>query len=78
MPILDVALRICQKQWTIGRGGERGSELSVLITRHYDDNDDDLIFGSLYVHVSVTKKFKTKKIIKNMYTIKSNISIIEL
>ena len=29
--ILDVALRTCQKQWTIGRGSERGSEISVLI-----------------------------------------------
>ena len=37
MPIWDVALRICWKQWTIGRCGERGSEISVLIVRH-DDN----------------------------------------
>ena len=27
--IVDVALRTCQKEWTIGKGGERGSEISV-------------------------------------------------
>ena len=34
VPILDVASRTSQKQWTIERGGERGSEISV---RHDDD-----------------------------------------
>ena len=40
VPILDVALRICQKQWTIRRVGERGLEISVLIARHDDDGDE--------------------------------------
>ena len=35
--IRDVALRTCRKQCTIGRGGEKGSEISVLMVRH-DDN----------------------------------------
>ena len=39
VPIWDVALRICRKQWTIGRCGERGSGISVLIVRHDDDDD---------------------------------------
>ena len=39
VPILDVALRTCQNQWAIGRGGERGSDISVLIARHDDDDD---------------------------------------
>ena len=37
--IRDVGLKTYQKQWTIGRGGERGSRISVLIARHDDDND---------------------------------------
>ena len=37
--IRDVALMIYRKQWTIGRGGERGSGISVLIVQ-YDDDDD--------------------------------------
>ena len=42
VPIRDVALRMtCQKQWTIERGGERGSGISVLMVRHDDDDDDD-------------------------------------
>ena len=29
--IRDVSLKTCRKQWTIGRGGERGSRISVLM-----------------------------------------------
>ena len=39
VPIRDVALRICRKQWTIGRCGERRPGISVLIARHDDDDD---------------------------------------
>ena len=38
-PIRDVALRTCRKQWTIRRCGERGSEISVLIAWHDDDDE---------------------------------------
>ena len=37
--ILDVARKTCQKQWTIGWGGKRGSKISVLIAQHDDDDD---------------------------------------
>ena len=33
--IRDVALKNCQRRWTIGRSGERGSGISVLAARHY-------------------------------------------
>ena len=46
MPIRAVSLRTSRKQWTIGRGGERGSEVSVLIVRHDDDDDDDIDINS--------------------------------
>ncbi len=35
--IRDVVLKTCRKQWTIGRGGERGSGTSVLMVRHEVD-----------------------------------------
>ena len=38
--IQDVALKPCQKRWTIGRSGESGSGISVLEAR-YDDDDDE-------------------------------------
>ena len=38
--IRDVALKTCQRRWTIGRSGERWSGISVLAARH----DDDLNF----------------------------------
>ena len=45
VPIREVSLKTCRKQWTIGRGGERGSGISVLIARHGDDNDDNDDYG---------------------------------
>ena len=39
--IRDVALKTCQRRWTIGRSGERGSGISVLVARHDDDDDDE-------------------------------------
>ena len=38
--IRDVSLKTCQRWWTKGRSGERGSGISVLMARH--DNDDHL------------------------------------
>ena len=38
--IRGVALRTYRKRWTIGRGGERGSGISVLMARQDDDDDD--------------------------------------
>ena len=35
--IRGVALRTCQMRCTIGRGGERGSRISALMTRQVDD-----------------------------------------
>ena len=35
--IWDVA---CRKQWTIEKGGEKGTRISVLMVRHDDDDDD--------------------------------------
>ena len=36
--IRDVAQKTCQRRWTIGKSGERGSGMSVLATRHGDDD----------------------------------------
>ena len=36
----DVSLKTCRRRWMIGRSGERGSGISVLVARHDDDNDE--------------------------------------
>ena len=46
VPIRDVALKTYQKQWTIGRGGERESRISVLIAQHDDDDNRPCWKGS--------------------------------
>ena len=38
--ILGVALGTFWKWWTIGRGGERGSGISMLMAQQDDDDDD--------------------------------------
>ena len=37
--IRSVALRTCRKRWTVGRGGERGSGVYVLMVLQDDDDD---------------------------------------
>ena len=39
--IRDVALKTCLRRWMIGRSGERGLGISVLVARYDDDDDDD-------------------------------------
>ena len=34
----DVTLKTCRRRWVIGRSGERGSGISVLVARHDDDD----------------------------------------
>ena len=55
-----VAVRTCRKRWTIGRSGERGSGISMLMARHDDEmmmkyilqitflNDPELFFFFLH------------------------------
>ena len=38
----DVTQKTCRRRWMIGRSGERGSRISVLVARHDDDDDDEL------------------------------------
>ena len=73
--IRGVALKTCQRRWTIGRSGERGSGISVLAARHDDDDDDHYLeFGnwslttgcSLISYLKHTWKIVTT-IFKNFY-----------
>ena len=45
VPIRGVALKTCRKHWMIGRNGERGSGISVLIVQH----DDVYIYIYIYI-----------------------------
>ena len=49
--IRDVAPKTCQRRWTIGRSGERGSGISVLVARHDDDDDKNnwKVFGKCFI-----------------------------
>ena len=56
VPIWDVALKTCPKQWTIEKGGERGSGISVLMAR-CDDELYIYIYSSpcfTYAYVNIT------------------------
>ena len=40
--IRNVALKTCQRRRTIGRSGDRGSGISMLVAQHDDDDDDNI------------------------------------
>ena len=37
VPTQDVGLKTCRKQWTIGKSGEKGPGISVLMVGHDED-----------------------------------------
>ena len=47
----DVTLNTYGKLWTIGRGGERGSGISVLMARLDDDDDDIYEYFQTYIYI---------------------------
>ena len=51
--IRDVVQKTYRRRWTIGRSGERGSEISVQAARH--DDDDDI---SLYIYIYIYRQTK--------------------
>ena len=49
VPIRYVVLKTCRKQWTMQKGGKRGSGIPVLMVRQDDDDDK----GSVLFNLSV-------------------------
>ena len=54
--IQDVVQKTCQRRWTIGKSGERGSGISVLPARH-DDDDDNFEYKNLSIQLHFFSKF---------------------
>ena len=38
VPIQEVVLKTCQKQWMIEKGGNKGSGIAVQMAQHHDDD----------------------------------------
>ena len=55
--IRDVALKTCQRRWTIGRSSERGSGISVLVARH----DDIYIYIYIYIYWKIGNEYYSMK-----------------
>ena len=68
--IRDVALKTCQRRWTIGRSGERGSGISMPEARHDDDVDYSVLhfLGSRFVIFCCLSIFIFKWNIANHYS----------
>ena len=72
VPIQDVALKTCRKQRTIGKGGEKGSGISV---RH--DDDDDLLNFIIFTFINACiNEYMYKYICMNIYVSKVNLETI--
>ena len=61
--IRDVALMTNQKRWTIGRSGERGSRISVLVALQ-DDDDDIYIYNVGSTEDVVYKTYQEQSMIE--------------
>ena len=59
--IQDVVLKTCLGRWTIGRGGERGSGISVLPARYDDDDDDENSFQMFWRTNDIKAKIDKRK-----------------
>ena len=59
--IRDVTLRTCQKRCTIGKSGERGSGMSMLLTCHDDDEWYHLNYQPDRVNLTDKKKESNRK-----------------
>ena len=51
--IQDVAQKTRQRRGTIGKSGERGSGISMLVARHDDDDDDDTFTHMYPLHIYI-------------------------
>ena len=75
--IRDVSLKTCQRRWTIGRSGERGSGISVLEARHDDDDDDDESYLKTY-HLSFGNFFFNLRYTENVNEFVKKWSVIQI
>ena len=64
--IRGVAMRTCRKRWTIGRGGERGSGISVLMARQEDDEILKLVFFLLFYEKKNQLRLRSLSLSKSM------------
>ena len=69
--IRDVALKTCQRWWTIGRSGERGSGVSLPAAWH-DDDDDDTHIISLFLFICLSHSFMS---ISRTYSLSLSLSL---
>ena len=69
VPIRDVALRTCWKWWTIGRGGKRGSGISVLMTWHDDDVEDFFGYFDSFFFISFFLSFRSLSFFLSFFSI---------
>ena len=56
--IRDVALKTCQRRWTIERSGERESGISVLAAWHDDDDYYDIY---IYIYIYIEREREREK-----------------
>ena len=63
--IRDVALKTCQRRWTIGRSGESGSGISVLAARHDDDDILSKCTNKLYYLFWINILYSLIKVLRN-------------
>ena len=72
--IRDVALKTCQRRWTIGRSDEKGSGISVLAVRLDDDDDDDIVKTRMLIEKKVKE---INRRYSNVFVVGNEIQILD-
>ena len=72
--IQGVALKTCQRRWTIGRSGEGGSGISVPAARHDDDDSTPCeFFASLVLHWCLSDS-KSRPVFRTLLSILADLN----
>ena len=79
VPIHDVALKTCRKQWKIEKGGGKGSGISVLMMRHDDDDEDDETKSNKCLHPNqILDKSFLEDFLNNFFFMLKNVRRVSL
>ena len=72
--IRDVALKTCQRRWTIGRSDKRESRISVQVARH----DDDILINFIYIYICISEDHIDKKLLLSTVNLMSTLPNLDI
>ena len=75
VPIRNVVLKTCRKQWTIEKGGKRGLGIYLLMARHDDDNDSPITGKRIIVLITFSSLLASWEIQATSFRIWTRVTV---